>query len=105
MDNILDRLDKIQELSGLQKGLMIASTRVEVDAKYLCPVDDGTLRASINSRVEGDVGIVGTNVEYAIYQEFGTIKMGAQPFLFPALEMNRENIKKDIAQALKEDMQ
>jgi len=31
--------------------------------------------------------IVGTPVEYAIYQEFGTRKMNAQPFLRPAMDV------------------
>lgn len=30
------------------------------------------------------VYVVGTNVEYAVFQEFGTRNMSAQPYLFPA---------------------
>ena len=37
-------------------------------------------------------GKVGTDVTYAPYVEFGTIKMPAQPFLFPALEKNKNRI-------------
>lgn len=33
---------------------------------------------------EDVVYIVGTNVEYAAYVEFGTSRMEAQPYLFPA---------------------
>lgn len=33
---------------------------------------------------EDVVYVVGTNVEYAAYVEFGTSKMEAQPYLFPA---------------------
>lgn len=37
------------------------------------------------------VYVVGTNVEYAVYQEFGTSKMAAQPYLRPAVrEVERE---------------
>lgn len=32
------------------------------------------------------VYLTGTNVEYAIHVEFGTSKMTAQPYLFPAAE-------------------
>jgi HK97 gp10 family phage protein len=63
--------------------------RVESAAIRGCPVDTGRLRASITheiaSDVEGLVGRVGTDVEYAPYVEFGTGRMAAQPYLRPAL--------------------
>ena len=37
------------------------------------PFDTGTLRRSWTWRVEGDVGVVGTNVPYAAIQNFGGI--------------------------------
>ena len=63
---------------------------VETKAKQICPVDTGRLRGSI-THVLGDengqqVAYVGSVVEYAIYQELGTYKMGAQPYLRPALQ-------------------
>ena len=45
---------------------------MENTAKQDCPVDTGQLRASITHEVEGLVGVVGTNVEYAVYVEYGT---------------------------------
>ena len=89
LDKVLDRIAK---LDGLEQGLIKATARVETTAKELCPVDDGTLRSSITSTVHGDIGYVGTNVEYAKHVEFGTINQQAQPYLFPALEINREQI-------------
>lgn len=63
--------------------------QVERAAKQLCPVDTGRLRASINHRLEADgqglVAIIGSDVEYAPYVEFGTRYMRAQPYLRPAL--------------------
>jgi len=75
-----------------------ALLRIERDAKQIVPVDTGDLRASIESRVirnaEGEVvGVIGSNVKYAPFIEFGTSKMGAQPFLRPAVEKNRETIR------------
>lgn len=35
---------------------------------------------------------MGTNVEYAPYQEFGTYKMAAQPFLVPALLNKKDEV-------------
>ena len=64
---IKDILPKKLDL-GLTKACMI----VENKAKEHCPVDDGTLRASITSEVKNGVGLVGTNVEYAPYVHEGT---------------------------------
>lgn len=40
----------------------------------------------------GPVYLVGTNVEYSVYVEFGTSKMAAQPYLFPAAEAVMQEI-------------
>jgi hypothetical protein len=40
---------------------------------------------------------VGTNTEYAIYVEFGTSKMAAQPYLRPAAEQARNEIPAIVA--------
>ena len=49
---------------------------VENQAKIDCPVDSGQLRSSITHSVDTSkneiVGIVGTNIEYAPYVEYGT---------------------------------
>lgn len=88
---------------------------IEGDAKRMCPVDTGRLRASITtnwtgsgrSRAEvkkpakaedgiGEPGgskkkfmvVVGTNVEYGTYVEYGASGKSAQPYLRPALRKN-----------------
>jgi HK97 gp10 family phage protein len=76
----------------MQKGIL-ASLRKSVrvvrgKAVLLSPVDLGNLRASIYDYVDvmGPEGYVGSNVEYAAYQEYGTKFMDAQPYLRPALD-------------------
>lgn len=71
---------------------MALRTRAELvatAAKRLCPVDTGRLRASIEvipgKDEKGVVCLVGTNVVYGIYQEFGTRFQSGTPFLRPAL--------------------
>ena len=44
---------------------------------------------------------VGTNVEYAPYQELGTIKMRAQPYLGPGIEQNIDYFKRILEGELK----
>ena len=87
---------------AISKALEASALVVEGEAKALTPVDTGNLRNSITHEVEKNEARVGTNVEYAPFVELGTVKMAAQPYLNPALEMNKGNIKKIFADALKE---
>jgi len=90
--------ERLKEISAkLEKNMHKSVLIVERDAKINAPVDTGRLRASITNEVEKTdndiIGRVGTNVKYASFQEHGTSKMAAHPYLFPALEANRERIK------------
>jgi len=52
----------------------------------------GRLRSSITHEIEGTIGYVGTNVEYAKAVELGTEKQSPQPYLRPALHKNEKKI-------------
>lgn len=78
---------KLQQLEELDKKIEIIALMVEKEAKELCPVRTGRLRASIHAGKENKyTHYVGTNVEYAPFVEFGTRKMRAQPYLRPAVK-------------------
>ena len=98
-----------------------ATLLVQRSAKIKAPVDTGRLRASITPEVrwQGNtaVGVVGSNVEYAPFQELGTAagarSMGTRmaasywhagtkghPFLRPALEENAERIVRMLGDAV-----
>ncbi len=96
-----DKVIKSME-DAISKALEASALVVEGAAKNLAPVDTGNLRNSITHEVEKKEARVGTNVEYAPFIELGTVKMAAQPYLNPALEQNKGNIKKIFADALKE---
>ena len=72
-------------------------------AKKLAPVDTGNLRNSITHDVDEEepAAYIGTNVEYAPYQELGTIHMKAQPFLKPAVADHASEYRKIIENELK----
>jgi len=93
-----------KEITNLMIGAAIAS-----QAKLLAPVDYGQLRNSLSAsnlretkllnNMEGekadaldtqglkdDEVYVGSNSDHAIFQEYGTVKQPAQPFLRPAME-------------------
>lgn len=85
---VLDRIvkempDKVEKV-GRKMAYMISRR-----AKMHSPVDTGALRESIHVKMKpwaGVLAIVGPTVEYAEYQEFGTHKMAAHPYLTPAVE-------------------
>jgi HK97 gp10 family phage protein len=74
---------------------------VEAEAKRLCPVDTGKLRASITPVIQSWAeGYVGTNTHYAPYVEYGTCKMAAQPFLEPAFIEGKRQASKVFGAAI-----
>ncbi|MBU1234997.1 MAG: hypothetical protein KKC77_19090 [Proteobacteria bacterium] len=63
------------------------ATETEVYAKSYSPVDTGALMNSIHHFSMGNAWQrIKPEVHYAIYQELGTYKMAAHPFLTPAIE-------------------
>jgi len=66
---------------------------IQNDAKKRAPYLTGTLRRSIHTEQTGKTSVkVGTDVEYAIFQEYGTSKMAARPYLRPAFDENRQKV-------------
>jgi HK97 gp10 family phage protein len=105
VDRIVKNLD-----SNFETILEGIAFEIERTAKPLTRIRTGALRGSIHTRTrkgstlqgfpnpEGAevsdlpspsgnvIAIIGTGVEYAVYQELGTSRMSAQPFLGPAVE-------------------
>ena len=89
---------------------------VEGAAKIFAPVETGNLKNSIQTHYEpGDLEAMvdiaenrppgasanaATAAEYGVYQEFGTYKMGAHPFMTPAAEANRGPFEQAMTQML-----
>ena len=121
----LEGLENIDVTIPLKQSCIV----VMDNAKQNCPTDTGRLKNSITYDVVGNVGEVGTNVEYAPYVEFGTGKFaengdgrkdvpwryqtedgkwhstkGQKPqrYLRPALDSNRDKIVEIFKQAIKE---
>ncbi len=120
VDKVVETMDKLVSPEAIAEALGKCCALVERTAKELAPKDNGELRRSITSKVEGNVGIVFTPLEYAPYVEYGTGLFAEsegrkdvpwcyqddegewhstsgqkpQPFMRPALDRNRVNIKK-----------
>lgn len=101
-----------QVLRDLYGGALVDAIRkatliVLRDAKINSPIRFGRLRASITPDVrrENDneiVGVVGSNVSYAAYQELGTKYMKGRFYLQRALETNAEQVERIIGGAVAE---
>ena len=68
--------------------------------------DTGFLASNISAKISGDKleGEVISNADYSEALEFGTIKMGARPFMQPAAEEVRKKYKLDSINAIKKGL-
>ena len=89
--------------AALLRGLEKCGLTAERYAKKLAPYDTGNLRNSITHTVDEDepAAYIGTNVEYAPYQELGTIHIKAQPFLKPAVANHANEYRKIFENEMK----
>ena len=87
---------------AIARALEAIGIQAEGDVAELAPVDTGRLRDSITHEVDEseEAVYVGTNVEYAAYQEYGTSRMRAHPFLKPGIMNNLETYKSIAKQFL-----
>lgn len=129
LEDVLERIDSITNPEKVNRALGRACALVERSAKMKAPKGTGELRNSITSKVENFQGIVFTPLEYAPYVEYGTglfAEEGGrkdvpwcyqddegewhttsgqhpQPYMRPALDENREEIKRILREALLEN--
>jgi len=85
-DNLQSALEKI--------GLIVErQAKINVSQSSGHPkVQTGRLRSSITHEVGQNEVKIGTNVYYGKYLEMGTVNHSPYPWLFPAVESNRQNI-------------
>ena len=66
-----------------------AAHDIEAQAVARAPVDTGHLKNTIAASGGGLSWRVDSPAEYSVYQEMGTSKMAAHPYMIPALEAVR----------------
>lgn len=74
-------------------------------ARNLVPVDTGYLQSRLDASTDGDEITCEDDCEYAQYVEYGTIRMGAQPYFEPAIEAAYDAAKPYWDDALDEAQQ
>lgn len=73
---------------------------VKAEAQRLVPVRTGYLRSTIYAEVRDWVVMIGAEATYALFVEFGTRHMRAQPYLWPALQEYLPELEEMICQAI-----
>jgi hypothetical protein len=74
-----------------------ASMGYPADAPLLAT---GAMRASLDQEQHGLEGVAGFTDPKAVFHEFGTEKMPARPVMGPAAFSNREEIQRELGQAV-----
>lgn len=97
IDNTNTILENLVDVK--KRALMRSGATVESYAKQDAPVDTGRLRNSIHHEMENDDTVnIGTDVEYAIYQELGTSRgVSAKLFLTNAVKLHIDEYIQIIA--------
>jgi HK97 gp10 family phage protein len=90
--------------SGIQRHVhrLLASWAADVKAlaKQLAPVRTGHLRSSIYAKIQEWVAEIGAEATYALFVEFGTRYMQAQPYLYPAIQEHLPRLEQIICEAI-----
>jgi len=90
--------------SGIQRHVhrLLASWAADVKAlaKQLAPVRTGHLRSSIYAKIQEWVAEIGAEATYAIFVEFGTRYMQAQPYLYPAIQEHLPRLEQIICEVI-----
>lgn len=107
---LADFADGWEEIAS--EALIPGMATISSAAKQIVRVDTGRLMSSIGEATPGPpakagdgimeikrvgseiIGKVGSNVEYASYQEYGTKYQSGKPYMRPALERNVEKVRK-----------
>jgi len=97
---ILKRLDRNSRQPFIDPIVERWANNVVATAKSLAPVKTGRLKNSIKSRIFRTKVEIKANVSYAIFVEFGTIKMKAQPFFYPAIDAHEKELKRSLEKSL-----
>lgn len=100
---VANRLPSLPGLAraGVRAAIAKAVADVEAQAKVRAPVDTGALRNSITGALTGDTaGEVTAGVSYAVYQEYGTSRAPARPFMHPAADAVRPSFEAAIKAAI-----
>lgn len=106
VDELLRKVDRASKNvpEAARRGCLRGAVVIEGAAKGHAPVKTGMLRNSIKSEPIPLGAQVGPHVEYAAYQEYGTMYMPAQPYMRPAVEEKRKEVQRVVGEAIRNEL-
>ncbi len=107
LDDLLKRIEKQPANVRSEASNIIQNTalRVEKRAKANAPVDTGYLKQHITAEKTGELSADVTSLaEYSFYNEFGTRKMAAHPYMRPALNQEQPFIYQKLDNLIKKGL-
>lgn len=87
--------------AAVRREIAASAFRVQEGARRRCPVRTGALWRSITVDLWEDSAQVGPHMPYDAYVEFGTRRMEARPYLFPAAEEEAKRFPQALAEAVR----
>lgn len=107
-----EKLKSLEKVSAktAYKEVAKAAYGIQRKAKRNCVVLTGRLRSSIAAEVYktsltgGSGAEIGTNVYYAPFVEYGTVRSRPKPFLWPALIAQRPEMVKSMKEAMVKEL-
>lgn len=86
---------------NVDRALASLAEYVKANAADLAPYDTGALSNTIGAEKDRELlYLVFDQVEYGIWQELGTARMPAQPFMTPAVERGFDFVAETIREAI-----
>lgn len=102
LDKLSAQLNRIKDISP--KAILAGAFTLQKYSMQNAPVKTGFLRNSHESRETRDGAEMIVNADYAFYVEFGTSKMGAKPFVRPAIDIHSKDVAKAVALQIQNDI-
>lgn len=92
--------------AALMKAATVAVVALEVktvkeEAVRVAPEDEGELKAGIGAKASGTSGEVRASARHSAFQEFGTSRNAAQPYMGPAADASRKRFAGRVALAVR----
>jgi HK97 gp10 family phage protein len=101
-DKLQAQLKTLQDLETKSAEMAMASIVLE-DSQALVPVRTGELKDSGHIEDTDGVNVI-YDAEHAVFVEFGTYKMAAQPYLRPAMDENEGKIVRAAGEAIQAEI-
>lgn len=112
-EEVINKIQKFNDIAYSELGQKMYEVVDDfiTDAKYFAPIDTGYLRDHITGRIISKargvviIGRIRSSASYSIYNEFGTSKMEANPFMMPAFNKNKFRMYEKFKRAMETAIQ